>query len=316
MKRKIRAGLIMILCISVAFAFGVLPQKAYAGLDTDTYTFTDGVGVWVNATAGETIDKVVRTPDSGGQGPAYVATIEEDEGPYGMGWSFKICPYSVGTCTFKALDDNGKTIGTVKVIVKQEAVDELFKWDNVMNARFPYGDKYLIIGDESRWEGTEYDLTIDGDSYSGTVDSTGKVPLDKIYPFRTIVTGKIWNNVDPNRSSTYEFSTDPEFALTCYCNVDVRATAKQKNKKKVKIYAKDVHIGDVIKVTYAGKTYTKKVTKNFTDKTMTYTVKMKKKMKNKKWIKFKVTNKFKQEIYYCKTKMVRWDTNNWYDPED
>ena len=275
MKRKLRAGLIMILCVSVALAFGVLPQKAYAGLDKDTHTFTQNESLWVYATAGETISSVVREPDSAGLGPAYLETVEEEEGPYGMRWGFKIHPYSIGTCKFTALNENGEAIGGITVTVKQSAVDDIFKWENAYHSVFPYGEKYLILGSDNRWEGTKYDLTIDGDSYQGELDSTGKIELNRIYPFDTVVTGMIWNDFDPNRKSSYTFPTDEEDALTCYCNVEVRATAKQKNKKKVKIYCTNVHDGDVIKVTYAGKTYTKKVTKNFTDKTMTYTVKMK-----------------------------------------
>ncbi|MBQ6497005.1 MAG: hypothetical protein IJI74_07540 [Firmicutes bacterium] len=307
MKRKLRAGLIMMLCVSVALAFGVLPQKAYAGLDKDTYTFTKDTTLWVKTTAGETISAVTKSPDTGSQDPAY-AVLEGSK-------YFKIYPYSFGTCTFTALDENGKIIGTVKVTVTEEALDDIFKWENAVHSVFPYGEKYLIIGADKRWEGTEYDLNIDGDSYTGTIDSTGKVQLDRIYPFGTIVTGKL-KGYRSGVAAMYEFPTSGEWALTCFCDVHVRATAKGKNKKKVKIYATNVHNGDVVKVKYAGKTYSKKVTKNFTDKTMTYTVKMKKKMKNNKWLKFRVTNKFKQEIYSFDTKMRLWDSDKWFPPDE
>lgn len=320
MERKMRTGLVLAAAVIMVFAFALLPQnQAYAGLDQTSVTF-DGSrsAITISATSPhESIDNIV----VGGANPEaiyYGSVMREENSAGDMVDCFEVKPYRTGTCKITVYNYDNTVLGTVTVTVTQAAIDDMFEWDHVRLNDFRYGASYLRLGEDySAWQGTEYDLTIGGDHYEGTVDydmSDGRIKLKKVYKIGTKVTGTIWNDLEDGRKSSYTITSDDYFCCDSY--VAFRATAKTKNKKKVTIYIYEASKGDVVKVTYKGKTYTKKVTKKYNRKSFKYTITMKHAMKNGAKIKVNITNKYKQKMIKNGIYRMRsWDTDKYYDED-
>lgn len=75
------------------------------------------------------------------------------------------------------------------------------------------------------------------------------------------------------------------------------------SKKKIKIKTLNVHKGDKIKIKYKGRTYTKKVTKNYDGKYKTFTLKTKKKVSKTASLTITIKNKNKKTLFHEKVKL-------------
>lgn len=76
------------------------------------------------------------------------------------------------------------------------------------------------------------------------------------------------------------------------------------SKKKIKVLLEDTHKGDKIIVKYKGKTYTKKVTKNYLGNQKLFTFKTKNKVTKNASMSIKVLNKDKKSLFNDKIKLT------------
>ena len=75
-------------------------------------------------------------------------------------------------------------------------------------------------------------------------------------------------------------------------------------KKTIKVRTFNVHKGDLVKVKFKGKTYTKKIKKSFDDKSKTITFKVKKKVAKNASMTITILNKNKKKLRQRKIKLI------------
>ena len=156
-----------------------------------------------------------------------------------------------------------------------------------------YGTRNLILKGQ---QGSEYTVKIAGSKVaSGTMGSSGeaKISLKKVYKAGTKISLAVkyhysQDEVPKTMSATNEY----KILKRSY----VYDANLKKGGKKIRITLENVHKGDVLKLTWKGKTYTKKIKKDYDQNTVTYTIKLKKKMKSSSKFKVKITNKYKQTL--------------------
>ena len=151
-----------------------------------------------------------------------------------------------------------------------------------------YGTTKLKIG---TWPNSDITCVIGADTYKVKSDKDGIafVSLKKMYKINTKIRYTVTNS-GYSASKTWNFYN--------YTYID-KAAAKKKT-VKVKFY--NIHKGDVLKLKYGKKTYTKKVTKNYNNKYKVVAFRLKTRVKPKKTFTVKVSNKYKQPMYKVKFK--------------
>lgn len=304
MKLRMKASLIMIAAALMVLAFAVFPQNmSHAALEKTEFTFGEMTDLGFTWIGGATASDVITGAETSNAEVATVGGIMEDSGGR---YYIQVEPYGVGTCDVTAY--NGSTVvGTIKVTVEQVFVDRTFQYD-VELLGFYYGTPEVYFPYDCQWEGTEYEIRIGSDKYTGTyhIDApkSRKIKLKKMYKIGTVAQVTLKNDLEPNRSSTYTYKAKFE------SDTWVRATAKTKNKKALKVQCYNLHKGDVVKVTYGGKTYSAAIKKNFNEKTTTVKFYLKKKLKSNSTVKITINNKYKQKLLSGKYKMKQYDTGD------
>lgn len=184
---------------------------------------------------------------------------------------------------------------TTKVIVTEAGLASAMKnlheieWDDL-----GYGSKKVRI---SGAKGTKYTIKSGSTKIaSGTFESYAEktVKLPKVYKVGTTLTYSVsYPYTSGGTSKTLTFTNKFKINKQSYVS-----EARLKSKKKIKISLENVHKGDVFKLTYKGKTYTKKIKKNYPKDSgdYTFTIKLKKKMTKNSKFKVKITNKYKQTL--------------------
>ena len=132
---------------------------------------------------------------------------------------------------------------------------------------------------------------------------SGQLPASGTDKVKVPGTYKIGTKLSCTYTYHYTQGEEPKtisFTETYKIKKDSRVASAylKKGKKKIEISLENVHKGDVFKLTYKGKTYTKKIKKNYpvSKGNCTFTIKLKKKMTNSSKFKVKITNKYKQTL--------------------
>ena len=161
-----------------------------------------------------------------------------------------------------------------------------------------YGtDKLLLNG----YGGTRFNITINGESFDEIYfDTAGEqtLKLPKVYKVGTKITCE----------RTYDYIDDEDYTKNVPLPTETYKIDKQsyltqaklaKGGKKIRISLENVHKGDVFNLYYKGKTYTKKITKNYPrdDGEYAFVILLKDKMYKNSAFKAKITNKYKQVLY-------------------
>ena len=92
-------------------------------------------------------------------------------------------------------------------------------------------------------------------------------------------------------------------------DIEIKVSDDKKDsgsKKKIVIETYNVHKGDIVKFTYKGKTYSKKITKNKDTKSYNVTIRPKKPLIKNASVTFTIVNKDKKTLFKLKTKLVNW----------
>lgn len=154
-----------------------------------------------------------------------------------------------------------------------------------------YGSKKLEVSSQP---GTKCALKVGKEKHSFKIGSKGyaTVKLKKVYKIGTKVTCKFTKG---------KYSAKLKDKITSITWFEFVEAAK----KTVKVGCIEVHKGDVVKLTYKGKTYTKKIKKNKSYYTVKFS--LKKKVKKNAKMKIAIKNKYKQKLYSEKITL-----NNWY----
>ena len=208
-----------------------------------------------------------------------------------------IWPLKEGTGTMTVTGVDGTDI-TVTIIVKAEALQSQVQ-DKTYIRHCWYGTKKLVVESINGASGT---VKVGKDKYKFSVGSSGKttVKLKKVYPLNTKV--KL-----TAKCGIFEKKVSEK--LTSWTQINyVKAS-----KKKLKLTLDNVHKGDVVKVTYKGKTYTKKIKKDKDNKTYKTTITVKNSLTKKAKLTLKIVNKDKKTLFSEKVKLKNWEFD--YNPE-
>jgi len=161
-----------------------------------------------------------------------------------------------------------------------------------------YGtDKLLLNG----YGGTRFNITINGKSFDEVYFETAgeqTLKLPKVY--------KVGTKIICER--TYDYIDDEDYTKNVSLPTETYKINKQSyvtqaklatGGKKIRISLENVHKGDVFNLYYKGKTYTKKITKNYPkdDGEYAFVIRLKDKMYKNSAFKAKITNKYKQVLY-------------------
>lgn len=213
-----------------------------------------------------------------------VSVVKEDENYY------LIYPKGVGKTVVTAVDPYGEEETIQCRVTKDYFLDEEGPDpDDEYSYAKEYSYKNLKYGD-STLKGVTYDnaavtATINGRTYSGKAGSSGSysIKVPKYVKIGTSVT---------IRTTQYGF-TETHARKVVNNKPSISLSSVKKGSKKVSVTVKKVHKGDYIKVKVGKKTYTKKVTKDYKEKT--YQIKTKVQKKGQK-VTVKVYNKYKQKL--------------------
>ena len=203
-----------------------------------------------------------------------------------------VCGIGVGTCTFTVIGTGGSVEVTV-TITNNFMNEKLFASTEIYNNW--YGTPKIGI---KSMAGANIKMTIGGDTYTVKIPDTGRVyiPLKKVYKPNTKIKVEI--------SKAGGKATESDYI---YSKTNIKKAAAKKKTIKVKFF--DLHKGDVLKLKYSGKVYTKKVKKNYSGKNKVVAFKVKSKVKPKKKFSVKVTNKYKQSLVKATFKTKKGTSN-------
>ena len=203
-----------------------------------------------------------------------------------------INPVGVGECDVTAIDEDGNE-ATIHVTVKKKyIVKKIGHLTNIANVW--YGTKKLSIQSAL---GASGKVVIGKDTYKFKIPEKGE---EEYYSFAgtTVKLNKV-----------YKLNTKAKVSLTVKSNgVNCTYTTKVKlasgtwvpkasgKKKKLTLTVSNPHKGDVVKVTYKGKTYSKKIKKDKDGKLYKVTFALKKKLKKNSSFKVVILNKDKKVL--------------------
>ena len=295
-----RKSIKILLTLSLLLAFAVFPfvkpQKAYA---LDPFKFEKESVTLTNVAYEDENDGSVDfdiTSDS-----CKIKGIdisEEAEAKIKIEWySTYIRVWGLRECKNVTFDAIG-TSGVHRTL--QVTVDKSY-----MNAKLNDESKlgYICYGlskvKAKSWKGATVKLKIGSKTYSKKTDATsGKVtiPLSKVYKMDTKMTATFTKD-GYSASQKYVFGNGTFM---------VKATAK---KKTIKVKCFNLHKGDIVKLKYKKKTYSKKITKNYHQKNKVVTFKVSKKVKPKNTFTVKIFNKYKQPHHKVKWKVRKGTTD-------
>lgn len=223
-------------------------------------------------------------------------------------WLF-VYPIGKGETNIKVTGSEGTEL-TVTAKVSDAALQESLKFCS-SSEDLDYGHSSIKV---CSLPGAKVSVKIGNDKYKAftlpkknndSVSKTMKVKKGKMYNLKTKIT------VTFTKGSA---KVTMKYKVVTASAVDLIAAKK----KTVKVLCFDVHKGDKVKLTIGGKTYTKKIKKNYTNKY--YTVKFKTRKNVKKNAKFKVVirNKYKKTLHTAKDKLFRgkWEPMDIYGDEE
>ena len=297
-KNLITIGLLLVFVLAcMPFVMkAVHAEPAVMEMDPSEVTFTDG---YVTDEYFKPVDSGIELWLAESSDPK-VATVELYSPELGAGL---IHAQDVGTCEIKVYDSSDKAaatkVGTIKVTVTESFMKERFKAENfIMN--HSYGNKKLNV---HGWPGVSYKFKIEGKTYKGTLDSSGNatIKLKKIYKLNTKFSYTMKND-------KYSYKVKDKIGSVTW----VKVTALEKNKKNLTIKVYDLHKGDTVKFKWKGKTYTKKVNKNYILKWGKVKFKLKSKMTKSGKLTVTVTNKDKKVLCKDKKKLTNYDSEGDY----
>ena len=195
--------------------------------------------------------------------------------------SFMIFAKGTGTCNITITDErNCKK--TVKVIVTPDFFKEQMKSSICVGDLF-YGSRKITVESVPNCTGV---LKIRKDKYKFTIGSSGEktIKLKRLYKLNekaTITLKK--GGVTVTLKYKIESNTN---------SVSIKGSNK---KLKLKVY--NLHKGDIIKLKHRGKTYRKKITRNYSGKKKVFSFKTKKKVRRQgDTIKVTIYNKSKKKL--------------------
>lgn len=215
----------------------------------------------------------------------------------------RVRPCGIGTTTVYFFDGNtpeeSEHCYTIDITVTEEGMKKAAgNAAYIDDQSLGYGtDKLLLNG----YAGTRFNITINGKSFKEVYfDTAGEqtLKLPKVY--------KVGTKIICER--TYDYIDDEDYTK----NVSLPTKTYKINKqsyvtqaklatggKKIRISLENVHKGDVFNLYYKGKTYTKKITKNYPkdDGEYAFVILLKDKMYKNSAFKAKITNKYKQVLY-------------------
>ena len=226
-------------------------------------------------------------------------------------WAMSIEPVGVGECDVTAIDEDGNE-ATIHVTVKNKYIVKKL-------------EHLTFIGDA--WYGTKK-LTIES-----ALGASGKVVIGKdTYKFKIPKKGEeeyhSFASTTVKLKKVYKLNAKATVSLTVKSN-GVKCTYKKKvklasatwvpnasgKKKKLTLTVSNPHKGDVVKVTYKGKTYSKKIKKNKDGKLYKVTFALKKKLKKNSSFKVVILNKDKKVLNKETLKLTNY-RYEYVDPED
>ena len=208
---------------------------------------------------------------------------------YTDAYTASIIPCGKGECTIWFCDAENReaasVIGEVKITVNEAGLKRFLKEYHFLGENSGvYGTKKLKVEGPP---GASYKIKIEKNTYKGKFakDGWAKISLKKLYKYKTKI-----------RYSITSGGVTATFTEKIGNITDIASFKALKGKKKIKIRVENVHKGDVIAVKYAGKTYKKKLRKNYHGKSTNVTIKLKQKLKKGKKVTVTVTNKYKQKL--------------------
>ena len=202
---------------------------------------------------------------------------------------------SEGATTVTATGEDGSTVD-IEVTVTEYYMKSMLKLKSYIRG-CRYGSKKVSITSLSKVTGT---LTVGSDKYKFKTGAAGEasVKLKKVYKLDTAVKCKLaWSGYTVTMKDTVLSATGFD---------EVKAT-----KKKVKVDCYNLNKGDVVKLKYKGKVYTKKIKKKRASATLVFAPKHK--VKKNASLTITIKNKYKQKLYKETVKLADW---SYYPPDD
>ena len=273
-----------------AFAFALallafslaMPPAAYAasiGFTQESFTFinADDDGAWF-FTKDDSVD--IASAVSSNEKVATVRTFSTG--------ILVVDPVGEGTAFITVTGTDSSTT-KIKVVVSKNYFPNCLK--NVSNVWYCwYGNKKLEVSSQP---GAKCTLKIGKEKHSLKIGKKGyaTVKLKKVYKLGTKITCEFTHG-------KYSVKLKEKvFSATGFDGVSA-------SKKTVRVDCYELHKGDVVKLTYKGKTYTKKVKKGKSYSTVKFSLKSKVKKNSK--MKIVIKNKFKQKLCSEKIKLDGW----------
>ncbi len=222
-----------------------------------------------------------------------IATVSVSE----LGSWIIVYPVKDGDTNIVLTGENGDVVNIPVHVDKSYFIQDLKDRTSLSNEW--YGSKKVYITSYAGAKGT---MKIGKDKYNFTIgkSETKKIKLKRIYKLGTKIKITIkWKGY----SAYVPFRI---YSATTYDSLKA-------SKHKVKVSTYNLHKGDYVKIIYKGKTYKKKITKDYDDKYKTVTVKVKKTLKKNSKLKIRIVNKNKKTLVKDSVKLVKWQ---YYIPDD
>ena len=258
--------------VILAFSLAA-PQAAYAApiaFTQNSFTFVNAEddGAWFFTTD----DSVgIKSAVSSNEKVASVRTIN-----YGI---LVIDPVGAGTAVITVTGEDSSTTKLDVTVTEAYFANSLKDSSSVWYCW--YGNKKLEVSSQP---GTKCTLKVGKEKHSFKIGSKGyaNVKLKKLYKIGTKITCTFKKG---KYSATFK---DKISSVTWFESVSAK-------KKTVKVTCYTLTKGDVIKLKYKGKTYTKKIKKSKAYSTVKF--KVKNKVKKNAKLKITIKNKYKQKLY-------------------
>ena len=206
----------------------------------------------------------------------------------------------VGTCTITVIGTNDQEI-VIPVTVTTGWAKSMLKGNADINYAY-YGSKYIYV---SAFEGAVGTLKVGSDKY--TIKKMGKsgvrkIKLKKVYKLNTKISCTLkWQGAKYTKKAK----------IISWADVYSAGSSKKKA-NKLSVSFLYLHKGDIVKLKYGGKTYQKKIKKDYDEKNFKCTFTLKKKLKKNSTLTFVFYNKYKQKLGTSKVQLKNW----WYDAGD